>query len=308
MGLRHLLPLLPADKQTEALTALTETALGISKQTQMVSVTAEVGKPEELSHLVGLVPAEQKASIIKAAIKAMLDMNKSWRGGPRSGMYALDYFLDQLGRMVPHLEPEMAAHIWQTAQNGLVAYNTWPVAALLYPQLPIGIAAEVKSHLVDTLTSPIPRSDDPFYYAVISTTTHFKAALTKPQWATAFKEAQALASQMEAPVFRARALLKLMPHFAGQEQYLVLRDTLNVLEAIPDVSNRQLELFRLLGQLAGQAIPQEAFMSVRALRIATALNRPEMLKTLRLLAPSLERMEVGADVAQAVDEIGAYFA
>lgn len=314
ISLRYLWPVLPADKHSEALTVLTEAALGISKQSEIVQISAEVGKPEELSHLVGLVPAEQKAYIVEAALNAMLAMNKSWRHSATSSMYALDYFLEQLGRIVPHLEPEMADHIWQTSQKNLAGHDTWPVAALLYPQLSPALAAEVNTWLAETVASSAP-NDAPHIYALVSAIALSKSILNKTQWDAAFKAGQALTSQLQKPVFRTRAWLKLLPHFTGEPYYLTLRDTLNTLESIPDVSYRQQELFRLIRHVAYAEMHHSqfttrnsSFMSVRILRLAAALNRFELLKALRILAPVFANAGVGPPAAQAVAEAGKYFA
>jgi hypothetical protein len=308
LGLRQLLPLLPPEKQAEALGALTETALGLSKQAEIVSIAAEVGKPEELSRLVGLVPAGQKATVVNAALKAMLAMNDSWRRSATSSMYALDYFLAQLARITPHLEPELAAGIWQKAEAHLSPQDTWPVAALLCPQLPPAQATEVKNKLTAVLTAPLTVTEGPLVYALISAIALSQDILSQDQWDTALQEAERLTSLLEKPVFRARAWFKLLPHFNGEARYLALRETLNTLEAIPDVSYRQQELFDLIPQLTAQTITPEAFVCVRLLRIAANLNRVELLEALRHLSPLLTQLETGPDVAQSVAKIGGYFA
>jgi len=240
---------------------------------------------------------------------AMLAMNKSWTGGLLARMYALDYLLDQLVRIAPYLESQPAAHLWRAGQAGLTDYNTWPVAALLYPHLPPDMAVALKTWLTETV---IPAAAvavaDPPRYAFISTIALAKPMLPASDWAAAFKQAEAVASQLDSPVFRSRAWLKLTPHFAGQAQYLALRQALNELETIPDISYRQQELFRLLPQLAAQPGPQDPFACVRLLRLAAALNRPELLKVLRLLGPVLRRLGAGQPVAQAVEQIALYFA
>ncbi len=307
LGLRQLLPLLPADKQAEALALLTETALGLSKQAEIVSIAAEVGKPDELSRLVGLVPAEQKDTVVNAALKSMLAMNDSWRRSATSSMYALDYFLGQLARMIPHLEPEQAADIWPKAEAHLSTQDTWPVAALLYPCLPPAQATEVKNKLTAILTAPLTVTEGPLVYGLISAIVLSRDILSQSQWATALQEAERLTSLLEKPVFRARAWFKLLPHFSGEARYLALRETLNTLEAIPDVSYRQQELFDLIPQLTAQTITQEAFVCVRLLRIAANLNRVELLEALRHLSPLLTQLEARPDVAQSVAKIGDYF-
>ncbi|MGB0384321.1 MAG: hypothetical protein ACPGWR_05795 [Ardenticatenaceae bacterium] len=308
---RHLLPFVPPAQQEAVLKEASKNALSINYSTEGINLTAMVGRAEELSHLVAIVPESERQPIVDEALQAILVTYIDWQTAPGStSLYGSDHFLEYIATMAPALSAEQALEIIRNSAPHTTLGDRWRLVALLLPKLAPREAELWHEWLLNEMLDDYQPSDIDSIYGMAHTCAHLAHTLSGEVQQQVINKALSTADTLKKALFRARAYLYIVPHLEGETQKKILEQVFELIANLPS-TQQNAEIERFAKQITRLPLKLEAWACTRAIRLAATLSRQDLLPLLQAVAPRLRRLggpAAGHAAAEAVMGVGEFFA